>query len=436
MSQNSNSSKLVTVVLGALLFSLIGVFLGAIFVPGLSQRFLDPMRSATAVPGEVTEIQVLNDVPTEVAPVEITEAEVVEPIVSSNEADNGVIQSGDIEADVDGTPAISALNSARSTDQLQDTLVGIYQEVNPSVVHIFALAQNLALGSGTGFVIDDEGHILTNNHVIANAEELEIKFPGGFRTNATVIGTDQDADVAVIKVDRLPEGTRPLTLGNSTDLQVGEFVVAIGNPFGQDSSMSLGIVSAVGRGLPSDRQLPGGGSYQLPDAIQIDAPINPGNSGGPLLNMDGEVVGINARIFSETGANSGVGFSIPIDIVERMLPSLIAEGSYTYPFVGVSVSSDFGLDQAQFYGLDRTTGAYVTGLVEGGPAAEAGFRSATNEDATAGDLIVAINDIPVNTFEDMISYLYLNTSPGDSITVTVLRDGEPVDLTLTLAERP
>ena len=152
--------------------------------------------------------------------------------------------------------------------------------------------------------------------------------------------------------------------------------------------------------------------------------------------MNGEVVGINARIFSETGANSGVGFSIPIDIVERMIPSLIEKGSFTYPFVGVSVSSDFGLDQAEFYGLNRTTGAYVTSLVPGGPAEEAGFRAASTDDPTSGDLIIAINGETVNTFEDMISYLYLNTSPGDTITVTVLRNGDPVDLALTLDERP
>lgn len=200
--------------------------------------------------------------------------------------------------------------------------------------------------------------------------------------------------------------------------------------------MSLGIVSAVGRGLPSDRQLPGGGRYQLPDAIQVDAPINPGNSGGPLLNLAGEVVGINARIFSETGANSGVGFSIPIDIVERMIPSLIAEGKFTYPFVGVSVSSDFGLDAAEAFGLDRTTGAYVTGVVEDSPAELAGFQAASPDNPTGGDLIIAINGVSVNTFEDMISYLYLQTSPGDTITVTVLRKGDPTDLNLTLAPRP
>jgi S1-C subfamily serine protease len=432
MSQNSNPFKLTSIVLAALLFLLIGIFIGALFVPQMSQLLNPFQQFATAEPIQATEIQVLNPSSVADAPSlsDSTEA-VTEPNVS---------ESGDIEATVDGVPVIPALNSpssaALATGDLQETLIDIYKNINPSVVHIFALQQNIPLGSGTGFLIDNEGHILTNNHVIATADELELKFPGGFRTKATVVGTDADADVAILKVDQMPEGVKPLILGNSTDLRVGEFVVAIGNPFGQDSSMSLGIVSAVGRGLPSDRQLPNGGRYQLPDAIQVDAPINPGNSGGPLLNLAGEVVGINARIFSETGANSGVGFSIPIDIVERMIPSLIADGEYVYPFVGVSVSSDFGLDAAEAFGLERTTGAYVTGVVENSPAAAAGFEAASAENPTGGDLIIAINGVTVTTFEDMISYLYLQTSPGDTITVTVLRDGSPLDLQLTLVPRP
>ena len=416
--------------------------MGALIFPESRQLILNPLQQAiTAAPDQSAEISVVNEAPTEAV---IIENEVIVETVEETEAESIIAETevedaaqvGDIEATVEGTPVIPALNSPRVNGQLQETLIDLYKNTNPSVVHIFALAQSVGLGSGTGFVIDNQGHILTNNHVIQSAETLEIKFPNGFRTNAIVVGTDQDADVAIIRVEELPEGAKPLALGNSSDLQVGEFVVAIGNPFGQDSSMSLGIVSAVGRGLPSDRLLPGGGSYQLPDAIQIDAPINPGNSGGPLLNLNGEVVGINARIFSETGANTGVGFSIPIDIVERMIPSLIENGRFIYPFVGVSVESDFGLSRAQFFGLDRTTGAYVTNLVPGGPAEEAGFRAATNENPTGGDLIIGINGEDVKTFEDMISYLYLNTSPGDTITVTVLRDGEPLDLSLVLDERP
>ncbi len=431
MSQNSTSSRIASVVLGSLLFLIIGMFIGAFFLTDATDALLDPFAGSDQTEAVPAEIQVLNEAPTVEAIIEDAV-----PVATESVEIEDVQPSGDVKTDSTGTPILSPLSSARQDGELQDTLIDIYKRTNPSVVHIFALVQNAALGSGTGFIIDNEGHILTNNHVIQSAETLEIKFPNGFRTNAVVVGTDQDADVAIIKVDELPEDAQPLPLGNSSDLSVGEFVVAIGNPFGQDSSMSLGIVSALGRGLPSDRLLPGGGSYQLPDAIQIDAPINPGNSGGPLLNLNGEVVGINARIFSETGANSGVGFSIPIDIVERMIPSLIEDGSYIYPFVGVSVQSDFGLAAAEQFGLDRTTGAYVTSVVPGGPAEQAGFRSFSAEDPTSGDLIIAINGEDVKTFEDMISYLYLNTSPGDSITVTVLRDGEPLDLSLTLAERP
>ncbi|MEM8860464.1 MAG: trypsin-like peptidase domain-containing protein [Chloroflexota bacterium] len=434
MSRNSNSSRLVSLVLGAILFLLVGVILGALFAPNFSQQLITQFQTvATLEPIQNTETEILSE-PVVVEPTETSEVAVPSPTTVTEEA------VGDIEAEIDGTPITPAIVAPASlglqTGDLQERLISIYKETNPAVVHIFALVQNVPLGTGTGFVIDGNGHILTNNHVIAGADDLEIKFPNGFRTKAEIIGTDEDADVAVIRVNQLPEGTPFLPLGDSSNLQVGEFVVAIGNPFGQDSSMSLGIVSAVGRGLPSDRQLPNGGSYQLPDAIQIDAPINPGNSGGPLLNLAGEVVGINARIFSQTGANSGVGFSIPIDIVERMIPSLIETGRFVYPFVGVSVQSDFGLEAAEQFGLDRTTGAYVTSLVEGGPAERAGFQAATLENPTAGDLIIGINGNSINTFEDMISYLYLNTSPGDSITVTVLRDGAEVDLELTLDERP
>lgn len=428
MSQNSNPFKLTSIVLAALLFLLIGIFIGGLFMPQMNQ-LLNPLQEfATTEPFQTADIQVINQAPTAAAGLTTAEDE--------GQTGENIVEVGDIEADVAGTPVIPALNSPFASGQLQETLINIYKDINPSVVHIFALQQNVPLGSGTGFVIDSDGHILTNNHVIATADELELKFPNGFRAKAEVIGTDEDADVAIIKVAQLPEGVQPLVLGDSSSLQVGEFVVAIGNPFGQSSSMSLGIVSAVGRGLPSDRQLPGGGRYQLPDAIQVDAPINPGNSGGPLLNLQGEVVGINARIFSETGANSGVGFSIPIDVVERMIPSLIAEGKFTYPFIGVSVQSDFGLDAAEQFGLDQTTGAYVTGVVEDSPAAIAGFQAASVDNPTGGDLIIAINGVSVNTFEDMISYLYLQTTPGDTIQITVLRDGQPVDLSLTLVPRP
>ncbi|MEM9777178.1 MAG: trypsin-like peptidase domain-containing protein, partial [Chloroflexota bacterium] len=316
MSQNSNSSRLTSIVLGAILFLLIGVVLGAMFVPDLSRSLFAQLQgAATLEPIQNTENEILSE-SVVIEPTETSEVELPDPVVVI-ETEEQVEEVGDIEAEIDGTPITPAIvapaSRALQTEGLQDRLISLYKETNPSVVHIFALVQNVPLGTGTGFVIDNEGHILTNNHVIAGADDLEIKFPNGMRTKAAVIGTDEDADVAVIKVNTFPEGIVPLRLGNSSALEVGEFVVAIGNPFGQASSMSLGIVSAVGRGLPSDRQLPNGGSYQLPDAIQIDAPINPGNSGGPLLNLAGEVVGINARIFSQTGANSGVGFSIPID---------------------------------------------------------------------------------------------------------------------------
>lgn len=425
---NSNSSRLGSIVLAALLFLLIGIVLGGLFVPTLNLFSSAP--SATAIAPIATDIQVNQSVETPTTVVEATVQQATEVI--------DAILADPTAAAVEEAPAADLnLEASQLTGFiLEDTLVDLYDQVNPSVVFIFAYSDNFPQGSGSGFVYDSEGHIITNNHVIQNADRYELLFPGGERTSATVVGTDVDADVAVIKADNLPVDAQPIPIGSSTELKVGQFVVAIGNPFGQQSSMSLGIVSAVGRSLPSDRQLETGGRYSLPDAIQIDAPINPGNSGGPLLNLNGEVVGINARIFSETGVNSGVGFSIPIDIVMRMIPSLIDSGSYTYPFLGVSIHPPLDLRTQEAYGLPQTQGAYVSGVTPGGPAADAGIVPLNPDNLRGGDLIIAIEGEQVNTFEDLISYLYLRAEIGGTVTVTVLRDGGQVEVPIVVGERP
>lgn len=306
--------------------------------------------------------------------------------------------------------------------ELEATLVNIYRQVNPSVVFIVGRGS-----TGTGFVFDADGHIVTNNHVLANETEFEIVFFNSERRAATVVGTDVDSDLAVIKVDSLPDTVVPVKLGNSRDVVVGEFVVAIGNPFAEQSSMSFGIVSGLGRSLNSMRGIEGRGFYSLPEVIQTDAPINPGNSGGPLLNLAGEVIGVNSAIRTDTGFNSGVGFSIPVNAVRLIAPVLISDGAYVYPYLGVQITSlDLALQNR--LGLDDTLGALVTAANEGQPAAEGGI--------IAGDVIRTINGDIITDSDALIAYLVFETTVGETVDMEVIRDGEILTFAVTLGERP
>ena len=325
---------------------------------------------------------------------------------------------------------------------LQDQLVRVYQQVNPSVVHIYVYNsfsdQRFPLGTGSGFVYDSAGHIVTNNHVVADGDSLEVIFADGQRSPATIVGKDIDSDLAIIKVNNLPSGVQPVPLANMDDLHVGQFVIAIGNPCGETGSMSIGIISGLGRSLTSQRALEGGGNYSLPQVIQTDAAINPGNSGGPLLNLRGEVVGVNSAIRTETGTNSGVGFSIPVNAVKRIVPSLIETGSYVYPFLGVQMEA-MEITLAQEMDIPYTRGAYVVGVVRSGPAEQAGMIGSGRRGTRSlpgGDLIIALNDTPINSPDDLISYLVFNTEVGQTIDVTIVRNGEELIVPLTLGKRP
>lgn len=316
---------------------------------------------------------------------------------------------------------------------LEDRLINLYQQANGAVVYIIAAP----IGSGSGFVYDDQGHIVTNDHVVEGARSLEVVFASGERRTASVVGTDADGDLAVIKVDSLPAGVSPLPLAAAEDIAVGQFVVAIGNPFGEQGSMSLGIVSGLGRSLASQRsQYDSGSSYTLPAVIQTDAPINPGNSGGPLLNLDGQVVGINAAIASTTGANSGVGFSIPVGAVQRIVPNLIANGRHAYSYLGVGFDDEISLSDQSLYGLSQTAGAYIVSVTPGSPAAQAGLRAANQNSGRGGDLIVAIDNQSIADFQDLNRYLVFYTSPGQTIQLSVMRDGQNIIVPLVLGERP
>lgn len=320
---------------------------------------------------------------------------------------------------------------AGSDGDLEATLVALYQQANPSVVFIIT-----STGSGSGFVYDALGHIVTNRHVVAGSRQFEIVFADGARLSGELIGADADSDLAVLKVDVLPEGVQPLPLAEPDTLQVGQFVAAIGNPFGEQGSMSVGIVSGLSRSLRSQRTQGPGFAYSLPDVIQTDAPINPGNSGGPLLDLTGQVVGVNSAIASITGVNSGVGFSIPVVAVRRIVPNLIEQGSHTYSYMGLTFASELSLSAQQQYGLSQSQGAYILSLAAGSPADRAGLRAADPNSGRDGDLVVAINGRPVRNFDELNAYLVFYTAPGQTIEMTVLRDGEEQTFPLTLGARP
>lgn len=329
-------------------------------------------------------------------------------------------------------PAQSDEAVQNEATELEDALVGVYRQSNPAVVYIEAAG----LGSGSGFVYDETGHIITNHHVVAGAQAYEIIFADGTRRFAELIGSDADADLAVLKVESLPPGVTPLPLAAPESVQVGQLVVAIGNPFGEQGSMSLGIVSGVGRSLPSQRAQNSGSTYALPQVIQTDAPINPGNSGGPLLNLDGEVIGVNAAIASTTGTNSGVGFSIPVAAVMRIVPILISDGTYTYSYMGIGFDNELSLRERDAFNLTDAAGIYVITVAPDSPAEEAGLIAANLNTGQGGDLVTAIDGQPITNFAELNSYLVFSTEPGQTIELTVLRDGETLILPLQLGARP
>lgn len=349
------------------------------------------------------------------------------------------------------TPTAALLHVRTATSGLSQTLtdveallVEVYKRVSPAVVYI-----ETDNGSGSGFVYDKEGHIVTNNHVIEDANRIEIVFANRKRAEAEVVGSDIDADVAVLKVDVPAAELVVAELGDSDAVQVGQFAIAIGNPFGLQNTMTVGIVSGLGRTLQSDRVAPGGsgGRYSNPNVIQTDAAINPGNSGGPLLDSQGRVIGINTAIRSTaqgvTGqpVNTGVGFAVPINTVKRIIPALIREGHYTYPWLGISGAGELDLQTQRALGLPQSTGVYVTEVTPGGPADRAGIRAGTRNVGlgqlrAGGDLIIAIDGHEVRDFADLVGYLVSQTEVGQTVTLTIVRNGRQMDVQVTLGARP
>lgn len=316
--------------------------------------------------------------------------------------------------------------------------VDLYRKVKDSVVLIRAVARG-GENQGSGFVYDKTGHIVTNYHVVEDAESIDVVFLDGstFRASGDV-RQDPYSDLAILLIDAPPMILKPLPLGDSSRLEVGTPVVAVGNPFGLSGTLTTGVVSQVGRSLREAVT----GRYMIPNVIQIDAAINPGSSGGPLLNYKGEVIGITTAIFSETGAFAGVGFAIPSNTVRREAPLLIAEGRYEHPFVGIE---GVGLtsDLAQAMNIETTKGLLIIRVSPGGPAEKAGLRGGTREIEVmgrvflvGGDIIVKVDDVEVRDIDDLSAYLEENTTPGQKISVTILRQGQEKTLQLTLGVRP
>ena len=292
-------------------------------------------------------------------------------------------------------------------------------------------------GFGSGFVFDKEGHIITNNHVVENAKKISITFVDGISYNAQLVGTDPYADIAVIKLDINPEKLYPLPIGDSSKLKVGEQISAIGNPFGLSGSMTSGIVSQLGRLLPVH-----GSFFSIPDVIQTDAAINPGNSGGPLLNMNAEVVGINTAIYSNDGSFSGVGFSIPSNVVLKIVPTLIKEGTFHHPWVGIS-SADISTDLAKLLELDNAKGVLIITVVKDSPADKAELRGSSEtatfdeiEYTVGGDIILSVDGKEVRQITDLLIHLQREKNVGDTMNLEILRDGKTMNVIMTLEKRP
>jgi serine protease Do len=367
----------------------------------------------------------------------------------------------------------SAAQQTEDTSSLlaayEGALENVYTQVNPSVVNIRVVQQQSASaldqsqfpfgyntpqgnqpqtpqysqGLGSGFVWDSQGHIVTNNHVVAGADKIEVTFADGTTLSATLVGADSYSDLAVIKVEGAPDLLHPVQLADSKQVKVGEMAIAIGNPFGLEGTMTVGIISALGRTISASSSTASGAAYSIPDIIQTDAPINPGNSGGVLVDEQGRVIGVTAAIESSVNSNAGIGFAIPSAIVSKVVPALIQTGKYEHPYLGISggnLTPDIVTAMKLHVGQ---RGVLVVTVAQDGPSAKAGLLP--SQDTTTidgqqvpigGDVITAINGQAINKMDDLIAYLNDETIVGQSVKLTVLRAGKETEIDVTLAARP
>jgi len=321
--------------------------------------------------------------------------------------------------------------------------IGVYEKVADGVVNVTSTAIQMDFffnafptqGSGSGSIIDTKGHILTNHHVVANAQKLEVTLADGSKWPAKLIGSDPDNDLAVIKIDAPKEKLKVISMGDSGNLRIGQKVLAIGNPFGLQRTLTTGIISSLGRTIRSEV------GTLIEDVIQTDAAINPGNSGGPLLNSDGEIIGINSAIISPSGGSVGIGFAIPVNTAKRVVPELISKGYVSYPWIGATIQTLIP-EVAKYLKLKIERGAMIAEAVKGGPAEKAGLKGGDQRVQVGnmivivgGDIVVKADQHDVKTHDELIRYIR-EKKPGDTILLKVFRKGNFEEVKVLLGERP
>jgi S1-C subfamily serine protease len=321
--------------------------------------------------------------------------------------------------------------------------IAVYEKVADGVVNITSIAVQMDFffnvfptqGSGSGSIIDTKGHILTNHHVVADAKKLEVTLADGSKWPAKLIGSDPDSDLAVINIDAPKEKLKVIPMGDSKNLKIGQKVLAIGNPFGLERTLTTGIVSSLGRSIRSEV------GTLMEDIIQTDAAINPGNSGGPLLNSEGEIIGINSAIISPSGGSVGIGFAIPVNTAKRVAPELIAKGYVSYPWIGATIQTLIP-EIAKFLKIKVERGAMIAEVVEGGPADKAGLKGGNQRVQignmiviVGGDIVVKADQHDVRTNDELIRYIR-EKKPGDTILLNVFRKEKFEEVKVTLGERP
>ncbi|MEM7331533.1 MAG: trypsin-like peptidase domain-containing protein [Chloroflexota bacterium] len=368
-------------------------------LPTVAEELIEP-ETAVAEPEEnsVVESTPVEVVPEEVAPVIETEIAPIQP-----------------------APVVQVPVGFEAIAAQQQAFIDLYARLNPSVVVILTDG-----GQGSGWVYDNNGHIITNNHVIEGAQQIAVGLADGTVLDAELVGRDPGSDLAVVRVNPNEANLQPIPLGDSGAVQVGQIVIALGSPFGLQNTMTSGIISAV------DRTFPGNSQFQIPDIIQTDAAVNPGNSGGPLLDIYGNVIGVNTAIESPVRGSSGIGLAVPSNIVAAIAPQLIQNGSASTPWVGISGSALTPEGIAQL-GLNIEGGIVVADVVAGGPAQRAGLVGSPNGN---GDIIIGIDGTPVTTVEDLLGYLVQQTQVGQTINLNVIRNGEQITIPLLLEARP
>jgi S1-C subfamily serine protease len=330
-----------------------------------------------------------------------------------------------------------------TTDSEEQAVIDVYARVSPAVVYItsrivvqdFFWGAQQQEGTGSGFVIDKEGHIVTNYHVVENAEQVVVTLSDDTSVDATIVGTDSGNDIAVLKIDVAADKLYPVELGTSADLRVGQRAIAIGNPFGLDRTLTTGVISSLGRPLDE-----GDGAATIYNAIQTDAAINPGNSGGPLLDSQGRVIGINTAIYSVSGGSVGVGFAVPVDMVKRVVNSILTKGYYPHPSLGVS-GLTIAPELAQYLELPVERGMLITTVESGGAGEHAGLRGGQRRVriggyivSIGGDILTGIDGVKIRETGDLMQYLETRTEIGQVVTLSIVRDGQEQTLQATLGE--